>query len=99
MYKRVFEDQNGKKWERTDKRKARNIYAAGGTVAIIPDNFRPFTMWGNTLLINKCEDMLQNREYSALYFDQKIREFETYNCVSIETGYHAAYYTEVKKNV
>ena len=73
MYKRVFEDQNGKKWERTDKRKARNIYNAGGTVAIISDNIRPFTMWGIELLINKFT------ETGARSFDQITREYEIYN--------------------
>lgn len=96
MYKRVFEDQNGKKWERTDKRKARNIYNAGGTVAIISDNLRPFTMWGIELLINKNNDLYQFTETGARTFDRIIREYEIYNCVSRETGYNAAYYTEVK---
>lgn len=90
MYKREFTDNNGKKWRRTDKREARNIYNAGGTVAIISDNFRPFTMWGIELLINKL------METGARSFDQIIKEYEIYNCVSRETGYHAAYYTEVK---
>ena len=88
MYSREFTDNNNKTWSRIDKRQARNLFKKGITLVICPDNLRPFSMWA-------CENYIyKGSEYNC--FDSLVNQFEIYNCVSRETGYHAAFYKEVE---
>ena len=88
MYNREFTDKNNKTWSRIDKRQARNLFKKGVTLVICPDNIRPFSMWA-------CESYIyKGSEYNC--FDSLVNQFEIYNCVSRETGYHAAFYKEVE---
>lgn len=95
MYSREFTDNNNKTWSRIDKRQARNLYNKGETLVLCPDNLRPFTMWHCEIETNINNLDAYDREKTDC-FDSLVNQFEIYNCVSRETGYHAAFYREVE---
>jgi len=86
MYSREF-IINNKKYSRVDKRKARGLYNKGLSMIICADNINPAGIMGGIEI-----DNISGRD-----FDLLVNEFEFYNCVSCETGYHTAFYMEVKK--
>lgn len=93
MYNYNFTDNNNNTWCRIDKRRARRLYNAGETIAIIADNLKPFTDFGFEILINKDVDQISGLEID---FNKRVNWFEIYNCINRETGYHAAFYMEVE---
>ena len=97
MYNYKFTDRNNKEWERIDKRRARGLYNKGVSIVITPDNLRPFTMRCNEIEVNTTISRdIDNKPYD---FDNIVNCFEVYNCINRETGYRAAFYMEVKKDV
>lgn len=94
MYNRLFKDNNGKEWERIDKRKARRLYNQGITLVLCADNLRPFDFWncGIETNINNLDEYDRN---TPDIFDKLCNQFRFYNCVSCETGYNIAFYKEV----
>lgn len=90
MYNYNFTDNNNKVWSRIDKRQARRLYNSGETIIIIADNMKPFSMWA-------CEAYLYKGSENSC-FDALVDQFEIYNCINRETGYHAAFYMEVENN-
>lgn len=84
MYSREF-IINNKKYSRVDKRKARGLYNKGYSMIICADNINPSGIIGGIEIDNT----------SGRDFDKLVNEFTFYNCVNIETGYHAAFYMEV----
>lgn len=97
MYNYTFTDNNNKTWSRIDKRRARGLYKKGFTIVICPDNLRPFTPYYSGLDININNDLYDFTD-TPRDFDKRVSDFEIYNCINCETGYHAAFYMEVKKN-
>ena len=87
MNKYSFTDNNGKTWERIDKKTARTAYNNGLTVLFCPVNMRPFTPWRLEIDVNK------NFEgYNGVSFEKAVNAFENYNCTNNETGRYTAFY-------
>lgn len=95
MYKYTFNNPvNNKDYTRIDKRAARRLYNAGKDILIIADNLRPFTPWHCETITN-INNLDEWDKGKTDCFDRFVNMFEIYNCVSRETGYHAAFYKEV----
>ena len=69
------------------RRKARKAYNSGTTIVVVPCRMYPFGPWGMSIPIRKSD--------GEETFDQRVRNFEFYNC-NYETGYYAAFYLEEK---
>ncbi|MBQ3943574.1 MAG: hypothetical protein II669_04580 [Elusimicrobia bacterium] len=95
MYNYTFTDNNNKTWSRIDKRRARGLYNKGISIVVIPDNLKPFSDFAFEVYLNKEVDTISGLETD---FNKRVNAFEIYNCINCETGYHAAFYMEVKKN-
>ena len=89
MYNYIYSDNDNNNWARIDKRKARGLFNKGVSIAICPDNLRPFGFFQPEAIISL--------EYPNIGdFDKICNEFEIYHCINRETGYHAAFYMEVE---
>ena len=98
MRKYTFTDNNGKTWERIDKKTARTAYNNGLTVLFCPVNMRPFDMWDNGVQINIKNDTdvgILDKWTKENSFDRALNSFEFYNCTNNETGHYTAFYIPV----
>lgn len=78
-------------FRRITKRKARDYFAAGGVVRLLPCNIAPGTLWlGDGLPITKrCGE-------DDASFDRYVNAFTFHNC-NHEVGYYPAFYVENKR--
>ena len=98
MYNRTFTDnKTNKEYIRIDKRKARNMYKKGISIILCADNLQPFTVWNNEIEININNNIYEFEQENDNSFDKYVNQFTFYNCINSETGYHTAFYMEVKK--
>lgn len=98
MRKYSFIDNNGKTWERIDKKTARTAYNNGLTVLFCPVNMRPFGVWGVGCNVNILDDTdigISERFTRQNSFDRVLNAFEFYNIRDNETGYYTAFYIPV----
>lgn len=79
---------HGYTFDRVNKATARRAYNNGLTVILCPCNLRPGGPWHPEISINKAP--------SEKPFDQKITEFEYYNCPTTQTGKYPAFYIPVR---
>lgn len=90
MNKYTFIDNNGKTWERVNRKQAKAAYNNGLTVLFCPVNMRPFTPWHLEIDVNKNFEGCKGVE-----FEKAVNAFEYYNCTTNETGKYTAFYIPV----
>ena len=94
-----FTDTMGNKWERINKREARNLYYKGYTIGLLPGNCNPYYIGACFAHINLFDTVQEFPGYwSDFYcFNHMVNEFEIYNCCASEWFKYASFYKRINE--
>lgn len=97
MYRYVFEDSKGNKWERVNATQARNAFMRGETVVMCTANMRPFGPWGYGSMVNRDDEnhAFELQHYGARgVWERLINSYAYYNCSHPGEARYLAYYLQ-----
>lgn len=98
MYRYVFEDSKGNKWERVNATQARRAFLRGEAVSMCPCRLRPFGHWNPQVTVCMNDDEFQwdlQHYYGPEHlWDVLVNSCTAYGCACNETGYYLAYYLQ-----
>ena len=88
--------EKGHTFARIDKKAARTAYKNGLTVVICPCKLRPFTSRHYEHYLNrKYREQFIADEIGVINdFNNLVKSFDFYNCISSETGKYSAFYIQ-----
>lgn len=95
MYRYVFEDSNGNKWERVNATQARNAFMRGETVVMCTANMRPFGPWGYGSTVCLCDERYpEEAKNPASVWERLVNSYTYYNCSHPGEARYLAYYLQ-----